>query len=115
MPGQNLNWLVYSVIGFIVVVVVVAVGASIQSDSYVDEACVNATGSVFNQTANACDVSGTNGTCVGCRTGVSDSALVFKEGLTGTTKISGKFAIMASVLVLVFIIGLLGYLYMKKR
>lgn len=115
MPSTNMGWLIGVAIGFIVVVVAVGIGASIQSDQYLDEACNNYTGWHYNASEQRCDLDGTNGSCAICSGDVSDTGRVYLEGLDGTDTFASKFALIASVLVLVFIIGLLGMLYFKSR
>lgn len=45
----------------------------------------------------------------------AEEGSVYNEGQDGFEKFSGKFTLIASVVVLVFIIGLLGMLYFKGR
>lgn len=80
----GMSWLSGSAIGFIIVVIVIGIGAGIVADL-----------ATSNTTA--------------------EEGAVYGDGNTAFTKFSGKFTIIASILVLVFIIGLLGLLYMRNR
>lgn len=82
--GQNMGWLQASAIGFIILVVVVGIGASVIGDMQGD-----------NETV--------------------EEGEVYEEGQDGFAKFSGKFTLIASIIILVFVLGLLGMLYMRGR
>lgn len=116
MSTPNLGWLSAAALGLIVLVVVIGVGAAISGEQRADEACDS--GYVLNLTLtypDQCAEEGTNGTCDGCAIEMTDTGQVYKEGLDGTDKFAGKFTLIASIVILVFVIGLLGMLYFKSR
>jgi len=108
--GQNMNFLVAAVIGLIVLSVAVGFGANMFTDQETDYACEDGYTRNFSLTyPDQCclDDSPCNGVNV---TELGEAAQTYHEATDAMGNFSGKFALIASVIVMVFIIGLLFFL-----
>jgi len=120
--GNDLQWLTSAAIGVIVLVVVIGMAINISAEQKDDESCTSTyTFSESLTYPSQCCLKTVFSTwglakCKGANiTTITDAGSVYHEGIAAESKFSGKFGLIVTIVVLVFIIGLLAMLWVKRN
>ena len=109
--GQNMNMLTGAAIGLVVLVAVLGLSVNMFADQESDADCDDDYYRNYSLTyPDQCAYVNTNGSCANCSAEISGTAQSYYDGTSGVSNISGKVALIASVIIMVFIIGLLMFL-----